>query len=109
RIFRMEEKLEQQASQLIKTVCFGPESTGKTTLAQALAAHYNTRWVPEYMRSYFEKKWQGQPGVSVPADILPISLGQMQWENEISQQADTFLFCDTDLLQIKVYSEIYFD
>lgn len=105
----MEEKLEQQASDLIKIVCFGPESTGKTTLARALAAHFNTRWVPEYMRSYFEEKWQGKPGVSVPEDILPIAEGQMHLENKIAQQANQFLFCDTDLLQIKVYSEIYFN
>ena len=35
---------------LIKIVLFGPESTGKTVLAQALAAHYDTLWVPEFAR-----------------------------------------------------------
>jgi nicotinamide riboside kinase len=27
---------------------FGPESTGKTTLAIQLADHYKTAWVPEF-------------------------------------------------------------
>ena len=32
----------------------GAESTGKTTLATALAEHYRTAWVPEFGRLYTE-------------------------------------------------------
>ena len=40
-----------------KRVCVvGAESSGTTTLAAALAAHYNTVWVPEYGRAYYEAK-----------------------------------------------------
>ena len=53
----MEEKLGQQPSNLVKVVLFGPESTGKTTLAQQLAEHYQTEWVPEYAREYLQDKW----------------------------------------------------
>ena len=51
----MEKKLEQQPANCLRIVLFGPESTGKTTLAKQLAAHFNTEWVPEYMREYIEK------------------------------------------------------
>jgi NadR type nicotinamide-nucleotide adenylyltransferase len=40
-----------------KRVCVvGAESSGTTTLAAAVAAHYNTLWVPEYGRTYYEAK-----------------------------------------------------
>lgn len=105
----MEENLGQQPSEIVKIVCFGPESTGKTTLAKALSEIYRTSWVPEFMRRYFEEKWQGGKGVSIPEDILPIAQGQMFWENHHTKEADKILFCDTDLLQIKLYSQLYFD
>ena len=38
--------------QIQKIVVLGPESTGKSTLCAALAAHYQTIWTPEYARQY---------------------------------------------------------
>ena len=55
----MEKELKQNSSSCLKIVLFGPESSGKTTLATQLAAHFNAQWVPEYMRIYLEKKWEG--------------------------------------------------
>src|SRR3546814_20196342 len=37
---------------MFKVAIIGPESTGKSTLALALARHFNTVWVPKYARSY---------------------------------------------------------
>lgn len=106
----MEKNLIQQPIDgLIKVVCFGPESTGKTTLAKALAMHYKTTWVQEYMRTYFEKKWKGKKGTSMIEDLMPIALGQMASENQKAQVSDRLLFCDTNLLQLKVYSQAYFN
>lgn len=39
-----------------RVVVAGAESTGKTTLAEALAEHYRTVWVPEYGRAYWEAR-----------------------------------------------------
>ncbi|MCW8980654.1 ATP-binding protein [Altibacter sp.] len=105
----MEKTLEQESSDCLKIVLFGPESTGKTTLAKQLAAHYNTRWVPEYMRTYLEKKWEQQQEKISKDDLLPIAEGQMSCENKAAKEADRLLFCDTNLLEIKVYSEYYYD
>ena len=46
----MEKNLKQTESTCLKIVLFGPESTGKTTLAKKLARHYNSVWVREYAR-----------------------------------------------------------
>ena len=53
----MEKTLEQEHSDCIKVVLFGPESTGKTTLSKALADHFDTLWVAEYAREYLQNKW----------------------------------------------------
>lgn len=104
----MEEKLKQKPSDLIKIVLFGPESTGKTTLARELAAYYNTLWVPEYAREYLQDKWDREQKTCEPEDLLPIAEGQMRLENALSGKANHLLICDTDLLETKVYSETYY-
>ncbi|SHG94579.1 AAA family ATPase [Winogradskyella jejuensis] len=104
----MEEELRQQKSNCIKIVLFGPESTGKTTLSRQLAEHYNTLWVPEFARDYLQEKWDREQKTCEPKDLVPIAIGQMKLENELSQKANKVLICDTDLLETKVYSEVYY-
>jgi NadR type nicotinamide-nucleotide adenylyltransferase len=104
----MEERFKQNPSDIIKIVLFGPESTGKTTLARQLAEHYNTLWVPEYAREYLQDKWDREQKTCEPYDLLPIAEGQMRLENEYTSQVSKLLICDTDLLETKVYSEAYY-
>ncbi|WP_282085513.1 ATP-binding protein [Aquimarina algiphila] len=105
----MEEKLRQQPSHCIKVVLFGPESTGKTTLAKQLAEYYNTEWIPEYAREYLQEKWDRTKEICTYDDLILIAEGQMKLENEAAKKANKVLICDTDLLETKVYSELYFN
>lgn len=93
---------------MIKVVLYGPESTGKTTLAKQLAEHYDTRWVPEYMREYLQKKWDLKKELVTKDDLIPIANGQLNSERELSQKVDDLLICDTNLLELKVYFEYYY-
>lgn len=104
----MEKKLEQKPSDCLKIVLYGPESTGKTTLARELAHHYNTLWVPEFSRDFLQKKWDMEQKICESKDILSISVGQMKLENEAAKKANKLLFCDTNLLETVVYSQEYF-
>lgn len=104
----MEEALKQKNINIAKVVLYGPESSGKTTLAKHLARHYNTVWVPEYARQYLQNKWNNERKTCENSDLLPIAVGQMKLENELSQKADKLLICDTDLLVTKIYSEEYY-
>jgi NadR type nicotinamide-nucleotide adenylyltransferase len=104
----MEEKLKQQTSNCVKIVLFGPESTGKTTLAKQLARHYNSVWVPEYAREYLQDKWNNERKACEPHDLIPMAIGQMKLENELAKKTKSVLVCDTDLLETKVYSEVYY-
>ena len=104
----MEENFKQQPTEVIKIALYGPESTGKTTLAQQLAAAFNTLWVPEFARDYLQKKWDATQQICQPEDLLPIAIGQIQQENEALAKANQYLFCDTNLLVTKVFSELYY-
>jgi len=102
-------KAHQRTQQRItKVVFFGPESTGKTTLAKQLATLYNTEWVPEYARSYLQKKYDETKLQCEIKDLLPIAKGQLASENKLLKKAQTFLFCDTNSLETLVYANIYF-
>ncbi|MBK6621764.1 MAG: ATP-binding protein [Saprospirales bacterium] len=82
----------------------GPESTGKTTLAMALAERFRTAWVREYSREYLD-------GLGRPyefEDLEQIARGQRLLEEEGLREANRFLFCDTDMLVMKVWSEYRF-
>lgn len=108
----MEEKpkhTRNQPAELIKVVLYGPESTGKTTLAKQLAEHYNTRWVPEFMREFLQKKWVSKKELVTKEDLIPIAKGQLKLEKEVSEKVKNLLICDTNLLELKVYSEYYYN
>ncbi|WKL47271.1 DUF4301 family protein [Flavobacterium pectinovorum] len=104
----MEKNLRQQKTAIIKIALFGPESTGKTTLAKQLAAYYETEWVPEFARDYLQKRWEENQHICEADDMLPIAYGQMSLENEKLSSAKKYLFCDTNLMVTKVFSEIYY-
>ena len=104
----MEENLKQQSTEIIKIAIYGPESTGKTTLAKQLAEHFNTIWIPEFARDYLQQKWDKHQQICQKEDLLPIAIGQTKLENEGLQKANTFLFADTNLMVTKVFSDIYY-
>ncbi|WP_034062685.1 AAA family ATPase [Lacinutrix jangbogonensis] len=104
----MEKKYRQQPANCQKVVLFGPESTGKTTLAKQLAHYYNSVWVGEYAREYLQNKWNNERKTCELKDLLPIAEGQISLENKLAKKTDSVLICDTDLLETKVYSETYY-
>ena len=79
----------------------GPESAGKSTLAAQLAAHYGTAFAPEYAREYLEKNGAAY---ALP-DLEAIAHGQLAAEETAAAQAHRLLFCDTDLVVMKIWAE----
>ena len=105
----MEENLQQRESDCLRIVLYGPESTGKTTLAKSLAAAYKTIWVPEFARQYLQTIWDQKKEICSLPDLLTIVKGQIKLENEAIRQAKEFVFCDTNILVTKVWSETHFE
>lgn len=105
----MEKNLKQESSEIIKIALFGPESTGKTTLAKQLAEHFDTVWTPEFARDYLQEKWDKTAQICDVNDMLPIAYGQTKLENQSLSTANKYLFCDTNLMVTKVFSEVYYN
>jgi NadR type nicotinamide-nucleotide adenylyltransferase len=87
-----------------RVAVFGPESTGKTTLARRLAAHYETALVPEHARTHLE----AQGGHIEPRDIDFIARGQLAAEDALARDANRLLICDTDVLATTIWSDVLF-
>lgn len=96
-----------------RVVVTGSESTGKTTLAAALAAALGTPWVPEFSREYAR---QAQRPLTAD-DVAPIARGQVQgeargteaWQGAFAgSAAPPPLVLDTDLVSTTVYAEHYY-
>lgn len=104
----MEENLNQQSTKIIKIVVVDPEFTGKVPLSQDLADYFDTIRIPEFARDYLQEKWSDKQETYKKEDLLSIAIGQIQLENEALEKANKYLFCDSNLLTIKVYSEIYY-
>ncbi|MCB9201030.1 MAG: ATP-binding protein [Flavobacteriales bacterium] len=69
----------------------GPESSGKTTLARALAAHFGVPWVPEFAREYLE----GLDRPYVEEDLLRIAEGQLEAEQRVASERPSPCWCAT--------------
>jgi NadR type nicotinamide-nucleotide adenylyltransferase len=87
-----------------RVVLTGSECTGKSTLAERLAAHYAAELVPEFVRTYAERKG----GAIDFSDHGPIARGQMALEDEHIARARDLVIQDTDLLSTVVYCNHYF-
>lgn len=101
---------------LKKIVILGPESTGKSTLCEQLAQHYETMWCPEFAREYLLTNGTNYEY----EDLLTIARGQLALEDEYSSTLERNslpmmeegghlpLFIDTDMYVMKVWSEFVF-
>lgn len=91
---------------MIKRIAItGPESTGKSKLAQELANHFKSRWVPEFARQYIDEL--GRPYSY--DDVLIIAKEQFS-QNQIKQSdSGPYLFCDTELIVTKIWCEFKYD
>jgi len=105
---------------MIRIVFTGSESTGKSTLAAAVAKHYRVEVLPEFVRAFAEQRG----GVIEFSDHGPIARGQMALEDEYIARAmriapsgpglpappapPALVVQDTDLLSTVVYCQHYF-
>jgi HTH-type transcriptional repressor of NAD biosynthesis genes len=94
-----------------RRVCLvGAESTGKTTLAQSLAEHYQTLWVPEYGREYSAQKLAREGGYFWRSEeFAHVAQTQCEREDEAARRANKVLICDTDAFATSIWHRRYHD
>lgn len=90
-----------------RRICLiGAESTGTTTLTQALAKHYRAPWAPEIGRYYTDSirpsthDWE-------EADFHHIAKLQQEYEDVMAGLSNGLLLCDTNAFATKVWQERY--
>ncbi|WP_020534716.1 AAA family ATPase [Lewinella cohaerens] len=87
---------------MLKILITGPESSGKTQLAQTLARRFQSPWVPEFARTYLNALEQDYE----EEDLLKILNGQLRLQHQHHQSP--LLFCDTGPEVIYVWSKVKF-
>jgi HTH-type transcriptional repressor of NAD biosynthesis genes len=92
------------ASTIARVVLLGAESSGKTTLARALARAHRTQHVEEYGREL----WLARNGVLDEGDLLSIAREQVRREEAALGDCREVLFCDTSPLTTLQYSRSMF-
>jgi NadR type nicotinamide-nucleotide adenylyltransferase len=87
-----------------RIVLTGPEASGKTTLAAALARHFRSPWLPEAARAYaVEVKRE-----LTLEDVEPIARRAVAAEDRALATSPPLLLLDTDLISTVVYSRHYY-
>jgi NadR type nicotinamide-nucleotide adenylyltransferase len=100
----MEERTIAPIGQVKLVVITGPECTGKSTLSQQLATHYNTLFVPEYAREYIENLCRPYNY----DDVVHIAEVQRSRAHNLISQSKGVLFLDTYLIITKIWFNVVF-
>lgn len=87
----------------VRLVLLGAESTGKTTLAEALAARIGSRPIPEYGRDYDAMFRHGQDWVATDFDA--ILAGHKALADTTARRRGPIVIEDTDAIQTLVWAE----
>ena len=90
--------------EVVRIAVFGPESTGKSSLAERLAARFGEPWAPEFVRGF----WEQHGGTIVGADLDAIARGQIAAEEAAAARARRVVFCDTELLTNVLWADLLF-
>jgi len=90
---------------IARVVLLGAPSTGKSSLTKALAEAYDTEWMPEYGREYWEEHQQNRR-LSLQ-QLVEIAEGHREREERLCLQANRYLFIDTDASITRQFSLYY--
>ena len=90
-----------------RIVVVGAESSGTTTMARALAAHFQTVWVPEYGREYCERNWSGLDYAWRSEEFETIAREQQKREDAAAREANRVLICDTNAWATRLWHHRY--
>jgi HTH-type transcriptional repressor of NAD biosynthesis genes len=91
----------------LRVCVLGAESTGTTTLAAALAEHYETEWVAEYGREVSEVKQQREEENWSSDEFVAIAAEQNRREEEAARRANRVLICDTNSFATRLWHRRY--
>lgn len=89
-----------------KVVVVGTESCGKSTLVRNLANLYNTNYVEEWGRTYYERLGNCE-NITLAQDYPEIAFEHKYQEKEQLAKANKLLFIDTEAIVTQYFSMLY--
>jgi HTH-type transcriptional regulator, transcriptional repressor of NAD biosynthesis genes len=90
---------------ITKVVFLGAPSTGKSTIAEKLAVEFNTAFMPEYGREYWEKNQVDRR--LEPEQLVEIAKGHVLKEDHLALDANRYLFVDTNAITTYMFALDY--
>jgi HTH-type transcriptional repressor of NAD biosynthesis genes len=91
-----------------RVVVTGAESTGSTTLAEALAERLGAAWVPEFGRHWSEVRPGGLAAPWQTPEFVHVVRRQLAWEEAAARRTPVpWLVCDTDAQATTLWHERY--
>ncbi len=93
--------MEMSHQKVFKVCFYGPESTGKTTMASEMARKFKTVYVPEVAREIINSN------SFTTDDVIRIGVAQLERTEALLPSANKVLICDTDLITTRIYAQYY--
>lgn len=90
---------------VVNAVFVGAPSTGKTTLCTRLAQEFDTLWMPEYGREYWDI-YNVNRRLTLE-QLEEIARGHREREDEMWGRANRVLFTDTNAMTTRMFSHYY--
>lgn len=96
--------VESARGHFMKKVCFiGPESTGKSTIANKLANEFKTVYIPEYAEAIIKNQ-----GDFFESNVKEVAFAQIRTEKALERMVNKIMFCDSDIITTMVWAEHLF-
>jgi NadR type nicotinamide-nucleotide adenylyltransferase len=90
---------------IVNVVLLGAPSTGKTTLAERLAREFDTQWMPEYGREYWDR-YQVNRRLD-QEQLVEIAERHIEREDSLLEMSNRYLFTDTNAITTATFARYY--
>jgi NadR type nicotinamide-nucleotide adenylyltransferase len=90
---------------ILKVLFLGAPSSGKSTITELCAKEFQTKFMPEFGREYWEKYAVDRR--LTPEQMVEIAIGHRLRQDQLTRESSKYLFVDTDATTTEIFAEYY--